>query len=381
MERKLASIQRIAAIEIIEGADRIVKATVLGWNCVTQKSNNFKPGDLVAFFEIDSLLPLNNPSFAWLADPNKPGTHHRLKTKRFKKQIAQGLIIPLNDLKVGNIILLQNGTPFYANDDVDVADYHKFIDEGDDITEWLGITKYEPEIPAQLRGISKGQFPYFLVKTDETRIQSEPGVLTRRKGEAMYATEKLDGSSFSCWYYKNEGADQIGLPVSPEDKELGYTFGVASRNLNLARSDGNAFWVVADKYKLEDALKGYGRSLAIQGEMWGIGIQDNKLKSTTVNLSVFNVYDLETKTYLGRNDFLQVVADLGLTPVPTVFESFVLDHTVDQLVMMSIRKSIINPEVWAEGIVVRPITESVEKGLGRFSFKVINPEFLLKHSE
>lgn len=381
-DRKLASIQRIVAIEPIEGADRIVKATVLGWHCVTQKDNNFKVGDLVVYHEIDSLLPLDNPSYAWLEPNRKPDqTHYRLRTKRFKKQIAQGLLLPLHAVNVGGVSLLPKGTPFYANDSVDVKDYHKFVEEGDDLTEWLGITKYEPEVPAQLRGISKGSFPYFLVKTDETRIQSEPGVLTRRKGELMYATEKLDGSSFTCWYYPNAGADSIGLPVAPEDSERGYTFGVASRNLNLARSDDNAFWKIAEKYKLEEALHRYGKPLAIQGEMWGIGIQDNKLKATTVNLSVFNVYDLSTKTYLSRDDFNKVVGELGLTAVPTVYDSFVLDHTVDQLVIMSMIKSKINPQVWAEGIVVRPVIESTEKGLGRFSFKVINPEFLLKHGE
>jgi len=365
MERKLASVQRIVAIEPIEGADRIVKADVLGWHCVTQKDNNFKVGDLVVYHEIDSLLPLDKPAYSFLKDPNKPNdTNYRLRTKRFKKQIAQGLILPLDvvipDWQIQSAIR---------------------IEEGADLTEFLGITKYEPEMPAQLRGIAKGSFPYFLVKTDETRIQSEPGVLTRRKGELMYACEKVDGSSHSSWYYPNEKATDIGLPVSPEDQDRGYTFGVASRNLTLARSEDNAFWKTADKYQLEDKLKEYGRPLGIQGEMFGIGIQDNKLKRQSVELAVFNVYDLAIKQYLDRDDFLKVVSDLGLTPAPLVYEPFVLDHTVDQLVMMSMIKSKLNPDVWAEGIVVRPVKESTEKGLGRFSFKVINPEFLLKHGE
>ena len=43
--RKLASIQRIKSFETIEGADAIVKATVLGWHLVMKK-DEFKVGDL-----------------------------------------------------------------------------------------------------------------------------------------------------------------------------------------------------------------------------------------------------------------------------------------------------------------------------------------------
>ena len=359
-------------------------ADLLGWHCVTQVSNGFKPGDLVVYFEIDSLLPLSNPAFDFLKDPNKPAaTHHRLKTKRFKKQIAQGLILPLDAIRTpgSDIPVLMPRDEYDAQEPGIWQAVVKPVEEGDDLTELLGIEKYEPEMPAQLRGISKGSFPYFLVKTDETRIQAAPNLLLNRRGERVYATEKLDGSSHTSWFYPNEGAAEIGLPVSPDDHDRGYTFGVASRNLNLARSEDNAFWKTADKYELKRKLKEYGRPLAIQGEMFGPGIQDNKLKRATVDLNVFNIYDLVTKQFLDRDDFNKVVADLGLTPVPTVYEDFILDHTVDQLVTMAQIKSSYNKDVWAEGIVIRPFKESIEHRFGRFSFKVINLEFLLKHGE
>ena len=54
--RKLASIQKIIKIEPIPGADRIEKATILGWECVVQKGQ-FKPGDHCIYFEIDSIVP------------------------------------------------------------------------------------------------------------------------------------------------------------------------------------------------------------------------------------------------------------------------------------------------------------------------------------
>lgn len=52
----LASIQKIIALNEINGADTIERATVLGWNLVVKK-NEFKVGDLVIYVEIDSILP------------------------------------------------------------------------------------------------------------------------------------------------------------------------------------------------------------------------------------------------------------------------------------------------------------------------------------
>jgi len=115
--------------------------------------------------------------------------------------------------------------------------------------------------------------------------------------------------------------------------------------------------------------------------MFGIGIQDNKLKRETIELQIFNVYDLATKQYLNDEDVDAILQTLGLTRVPLIYPPFELNHTVEQLVVMSMIKSKLNPTVWAEGVVFRPLIESVEKHLGRFSFKVINPEFLLKHNE
>lgn len=44
--------------------------------------------------------------------------------------------------------------------------------EGDDVTEELGIVKYDPPVPANLLGIAKGRFPGYIPKTDEERIQN-----------------------------------------------------------------------------------------------------------------------------------------------------------------------------------------------------------------
>ena len=63
-ERKLAHVEKILALDPIEGADRIVKATVLGWECVVKK-DDYKVGDLCIYIEVDSIVP-NIPFFQFM---------------------------------------------------------------------------------------------------------------------------------------------------------------------------------------------------------------------------------------------------------------------------------------------------------------------------
>jgi len=90
MERKLVSIQKIKSIEPIDGADKIEKATVLGWSCVVRKGE-FKEGDLCVYFEIDSVLPRESWSDFLFKGNDKKKSNFRLKTIKLRGQVSQGL--------------------------------------------------------------------------------------------------------------------------------------------------------------------------------------------------------------------------------------------------------------------------------------------------
>lgn|SRR3990167_737890 len=102
MERKLASIQVISALDPIEGADRIERATVLGWQLVVKKGE-FSVGDLCVYVEIDSLLS-DLPEFEFMRNRN-----FRVRTIRLKNTLSQGLALPISVLaRIGNL-LYNNG--------------------------------------------------------------------------------------------------------------------------------------------------------------------------------------------------------------------------------------------------------------------------------
>lgn len=342
--RKLATIQRVEDVRPIEDTDKLGVARVLGWQVVVNR-HEIKPGDLVVFIEVDSIVP-DRPEFEFMK-PRK----FKVKTIRLRNFVSQGLCLPV-------------GLFPELSDDLTV---------GRDVTEVLGIVKAEETFGVS--GDILGPFPSFLPKTDEPRIQLLPDLLpTLSQHGPLYITEKLDGSSFTCYL------------VRGEDTADGWKFGVCSRNFELKESATNAHWAVARRLELEERLKKFGASLALQGELVGPKIQDNRLKLPAQTVYFFNVIDLNTLTTLSMPQARSVLSRLGLQFVPIIEKDVIgadANKSVDEWVSVATRKSLLNPEVWAEGIVVRPsytrFVYHAALNCGRLSFKVINPEFLLAY--
>ena len=326
--RTLATLQRIKALAPIEGADAILKATVLGWQLVVKK-NEFQIGDLVIYCEIDSLMP-DRPEFEFL----KPRAM-RIRTVRLRGQVSQGICFPLT--------LLPAGAP---------------RTEGSDVTDILGITKYEPPMPASLSGLAKGLFPSFIPKTDETRVQVLQELLEKYAGTTCYVSEKLDGSSVT--YFLRHGE-----------------FGVCSRNLELLETSENSLWNVARVLAIEEKLRALNRNLALQGEIIGEGIQGNIYKLRGQSVRFFNVFDMDAYRFLDFAAFKLFITDLELESVPILDENFSLVSDIEALVAMANGVSTLY-KVEREGIVIRPLHE-LQDVIGRVSFKAISTQFLLKH--
>jgi RNA ligase (TIGR02306 family) len=341
--RNLASIQRISSVRSIPNSDNLELAKVLGWHVVVQKGE-FNVGDLCVYCEIDSLLP-ERPEFEFL---RKVG--FRIRTIRLRGAISQGICFPLSILPLG----------------IEVK-------EEMDVTEVLGVVKYEPAEPACLGGDAKGKFPPFIVKSDETRVQVLQALLDKYNGVRCYYTEKVDGSSYTC--YLNNGE-----------------FGVCSRNLELNETEDNSLWKLTRKFDIENKLRNIGKNVSLQGEIYGEGIQSNKYKIKGQNIRFFNVFDIDNQKYYNFDEFINFVESLGLENVPVLSTDFVLSNNIDILVELSKGKTVVdNGEGPREGIVIRPLIELQDFDItilndfdlinGRISFKAINPEFLLKYGE
>ncbi len=334
--RKLASIQRIISVEPIENADSIEKVTVLGWHCVSRKGE-FKPGDLCVYCEVDSVMP-DKPEFEFL----KP-RGMRIKTIKLRGQVSQGICFPLSILPDTTLSV-----------EFPMGEYF----ENQDVTNIINVTKWEPKMPAHLAGLTKGWLPSIFPRTDEIRLQSVPEVLVRNIDKLVYITEKLDGTSISVWKHDGE-------------------FNVGSRRLSLKETEDNIYWNTAKNLGLADKLPD---DLCIQGELIGPQIQKNKYQLKDYEIYWFNAYSIKEQRYLKYLEFVDLIVDLGLKMVPLIHSTYRIQGTVDEWVELSKGKSQL-ANIQREGIVARTVNELTDYELGRFSFKVINPDFLLKWDE
>lgn len=339
--RKMATIRKIDNIRPIPDADSIECAVVGGWTVVVKKGG-YKPGDFAVYCEIDSWIPTTIAPFL-----TKPGQEpkeydgvkgERLRTVRLRGQLSQGLLIPLKDV-------WKDWTP---------ENIAKHVSEGDDVTESMGIVKYEAPIPAQLAGEVKGAFPSIIPKTDQERIQnlSTELELWREEGDFWEVTEKLDGSSMTV--YKMNGE-----------------FGVCSRNLDLKRNYDNSFWKAAKKQALEEILE-ESDNIALQGELIGEGIQGNPYKKKGQHFFLFDVYLIDEGRYMTPSERHNVIRYSGISHVPIIDRGGMLMDNMETILQKAEGKSLLNDQTEREGLVFK-------RKDGQSSFKVISNRFLLKN--
>jgi len=367
--RELAYIQKIKSLSPIPNADAIEKAEVLGWELVVKKGD-FQVEDLCIYVEIDSILP-ELPCFEFLRSKK-----FRIRTLRMRGQISQGIALPLSILK-----------------EVDPSYNLANLKIGQDMTEVLQITKYDPESALDveteqtkkswierkysylkwklfgIKPVKRDDFPSFVPKTDETRVQKMGSALESRAGEAVYITEKVEGTS-ATFVYRRSGnwlAKLLGQD---------HTFQVCSRNRTIYNSQKSGesthhIMQVAEKYNILEKLKKLNRNLAVQGEVIGPKIQNNIYKLPELELKVFLIFDLDKQAYVPYVELRRLISELELPMVPIIDDETHIRNDIKYYVELSKGKSKINPNILREGIVIRSLDDN-------FSFKSINPEYLLK---
>lgn len=342
--RKLVSIQKINAIEPIPNADAIELVKILGWQCVAKKGE-FKPGDLCVYFEVDSFLPIDDERYAFLKNSSYKkneimGEGYKIRTQKFRGCLSQGLALPLSSFPE-----LQN----YELDGIEIDT---------DISELLGVVKWEmPEITGNA-GTSIGEKPFGIPTTDETRVQSIDELRLQLCGKPYYISTKMDGTS--CTIYCINGK-----------------VGVCGREDEYKNDDKCAMWDYAIKNDIPNKLLSLNRNIVLQGEFCGPKIQKNRLQLKNYNWYIFNAIDGNTMRLLPVSEMLKICEDLNLTHVPIEETGDSFNYTLSELLERAKGKYPSGQN--KEGIVVRPTTPEYCPTLHKsLSFKVLNNDFLLK---
>lgn len=341
MERKLASIRRINQIMEHPNADALELAIVDGWQCVVAKGKH-SAGELVVYFEVDSVLP-PLPEYEFLRkscyikrDWLTLGEGFRIKTIKLRREISQGLVMFPEEVGLSRNVVI-----------------------GDDVTEYLQVGKYDPPVPAQLAGKMKGNFPEFIIKTDQDRMQNCFGrILCKLRAneleDSWEMTTKLEGSSMTI--YRKDGE-----------------FGVCSRNIDLKLEEnrGNAFVEMFYELFENSALKDMPDNTAIQGELMGPGIQGNIEKFIYNKFFVFDVFDIDTQRYYTPLARRTLVSELLLAHVPILANEVELVELKGKHLLEMADGPSINAKL-REGIVFKNRYDP------SVSFKVISNKYLLK---
>ena len=383
-KRALAYTARIEEVKEIPGYDRVEHARVgAGWWCIVSKSDNFKPGDLCVYFEVDSKVPANDERFAFMEKRN-----YKVKTLRMCKVYSQGLIMPITafpeitttdeHVDVTDVLHItyaveednarKNGDPNAKYTSMKAR--HKKLFKHPLVKK---IMRYEwgRKLMFFFFGKKKDNprtFPthfQFIHKTDEERCENLPWVLGYK--DPLIVTEKLDGTS-STYILEKKGRNE-------------YEFYVLSRNVRQQDEnqktyhDHNIYWDMAFKYDIENKLKQYLEEndldyVCIQGESVG-SVQGNPLQLSEDDLYVFN-FIRSDKGRIPSNEGKLIVEKMGMKWVPILDLAFYMPNDMEEFKVMADGKSVVNPKVDREGIVLRdPKTD--------FSFKNVSRKYLLKH--
>lgn len=386
-KRALAYIVTIDEIKPIEGYDRVEYARTNGWWVIIGKADNLQVGDKCVYFEVDSKVNSEDERFAFLEKRN-----YKIKTQRMCKVISQGLLMPLSafpelgdadvntdvtdKLKVTYAVEEDNARKGKADPN---AKYRSMTARHQKIfknkwARWMMRREWGRKIMFFFFGKKKDNprtfpthFP-FVHKTDEERCENLVNVVLGYE-RPLIVTEKLDGTSSTY--------------ILERKKKNRYEFYVLSRNVRQADEkqecyhDHNIYWDMAFKYDIEAHLREYLEQnpdcpyVCIQGESVG-SVQGNPLKLAEDDFYCFNFIDGR----VGRVDSVTgkgIVAAWNIKWVPILDTNYMMPADMEEFKEFATAKSVVNPNVLREGIVLRDPTND-------FSFKNVSREYLLKHN-
>lgn len=381
-ERELAYVVKVDEIRPIEGADRVEVAIVNGWHIMVRK-DQFKPGDLAVYFEIDSKVPAEEP-FMFL-EPK----HFKIKTQKYFKGtvISQGLLMGFEDFgwekdayKLGDFLTQKLKVTYAVEEDnarkASSADKYKKMAQrhgklfSHQPFRWLMRRTWGKKILFLFFGKTsdkKTGWPAWVAKTDEERVENMLWIFDNKS--PFVATEKIDGTSTTFTMKRGKFGKN--------------DFYVCSRNVVFDKPDKNCFYdtnvyiEMAEKYDIEKILESILTDdltldwVTLQGETYGAGIQKRDYGLKEHRFAGFNFITSKE----GRWDSVRAakfMAQYNIPWVPILDENYILPNTIEELRAFSHSEGSRIDGVIKEGIVFRSQDGSI-------SFKCVDPEFLMKY--
>lgn len=326
------SVVEIGEIRKHENADALSVSMVHGGYPCIVKTGEFKEGDKAIYIPVDSMVPLDNPQFAFLRKEGENKEYHRVRALKLRGLFSMGLLIPAD--------------PSWQ--------------VGQNVQAELGIKKYEPPEEMHMGGEDE-HCPFdFPVYTDIEGLRKWGDVL--QEGEKVVISEKIHGANGRWLYWQDR-------------------LWVGSHNKIKRESSSNLWWKIAKDCKLEEILK-ENPGIVLYGEVYGC-VQSLKYGHTNgkASVSFFDAMNLKDRRYLDYDAFRELLGAHypinhdALKSVPILF----VGPWKKELVRLAEGTTmILGADHIREGIVIKPVKERFDDRIGRVILKYHGEQYLTR---
>lgn len=348
-------------------ADAVELAQVGDYLSVVKKGQ-FSTGDLVAYIPEQSILPTSLIQELGLEGRLAGSAKNRVKAIKLRGVLSQGLCYPAK--------------PEWKS--------------GQDVTELLGVTKYEPPVPTALAGEVFSAGLERCLKYDIENFKRYPDLL--QDGEEVVFTEKIHGTWCCIGVLAPEHSHPVYGDVIITSKGLssqGLAFKLFdAENPERGNPNSNNLYVRTESatnmvQRIKEHCAYYldqGMSVYVLGEVFGRGVQDLSYGASAdhdenIGFRVFDIYVGSPRTpnsrYLDHESLELVTSSLGLKRVPVLyrgpFSKEVLLQYTDGKESVTGKGAHIR-----EGVVVRPVKERRSDLIGRVQLKSVSEHYLLR---
>ena len=357
-------------IEEHPNADALELAVVGDYRSIVLKGQ-YKTGDLGVYLPEAAVLP------EWLiAELGLEGrlagkAKNRIKAIKLRKILSQGIILPVwNDPISGDK---------YVSGELECD--REFVTEGDVVTDFLGITKYEPPIPVHMQGEVFNAFGMTL-KYDIENYKWFPDVLI--EGERVIFTEKIHGT-FTLFGYHPEVTHPIVSSKGLSAQGLAFKFNDANKdNLYINALNDLTLGKTEPKEDIITRIRRMGlfdelTPFYVLGETFGTGIQDLKYGEDKIGFRVFDIYvgAPGKGRYVDCDKLAAYCQALEVDMVPILYDGPYSKAVMDEYT--SGKETVSGTEAnLREGIVIKPALERHHIILGRVFLKSVSEAYLLR---
>lgn len=341
-------------IEPHPDADRLELAYIDGYVSIIGKGE-FKTGDLVAYIPEQSVVPDRIIEEMGLTGRLAGSKHNRVKAIRLRGVFSQGLAYSARERWF----------------------------EGDDVTEELGIVKYEPPIPIHMSGEVYNVGSQFTINYDIESWKKYPDVI--HEDELVSMTEKIHGTFVMYGFMPDSNG--YHHRESYEGRFFAGSKGLSARGLVFKwndRNTQNVYLRAARGAKVYEKMKSVFNDtiepILLLGEVFGKGVQDLCYgKVNGIGVRFFDLCIGEAGRYVFVDDkkLSTYLNDMGLKKVPDLYRG---PFSIDIMNKMTEGNEIVSGKEFniREGVVIKPRKERSHIQLGRVILKILGEKYLLR---